>query len=181
VWEAELRPQAVVAACGMLQVGGTSRFDRHPQLPQWVRELIETAAESYLPDPKAPAGTWPLADPLLVLEQGGLPERPLPAFFAPIGDRDPLVDDTLRLQAALARLSVPCAAPIFSGGVHGFHVLMPWQRRSRELWSAQFDFLKEYVPDTWAIDGRSRSDDAELGPGGELRETNPWLTPQRIS
>ena len=61
-----------------------------------------------------PGPATELADPLRVLEErvAGLRaephfERPLPPFFAPVGTRDPLLDDTRRLEKALAALNVP--------------------------------------------------------------------------
>ena len=42
-----------------------------------------------------------LADPLLLLERGHAPERPLPPFFAPCGTWDVLIDDTRRLATSV--------------------------------------------------------------------------------
>ena len=73
-------------------------------MPFWVDGMIRDASASYLHGlPRTPGPRTALADPLRVLEAAaGLPhephfERPLPAFFAPVGTRDPLLDDTRRL------------------------------------------------------------------------------------
>src|SRR2546430_6410072 len=42
-------------------------------------------------------------------------DRPLPPFFAPVGTRDPLLDDTRRLEKALLALNVPVEARYYPG------------------------------------------------------------------
>ena len=66
------------------------------------------------------------------------PEAP---FFLAVGDRDPLAEDTHRFAAALRRLGVTHETRLYEGGVHGFHVLLPWTALSRALWADQFDFM----------------------------------------
>src|SRR5205085_8455187 len=81
-----------------------------------------------------------LADPLVVLEGSDLPERPLPPFFAPVGTRDPVLDDTRRLSAALRRHGVHCEAPEYEGETHAFHALV-FLRNARRCWSHTYRFL----------------------------------------
>ena len=92
----------------------------------------------------AEAETLALADPLVLLEQGGAPDRPLPPFFAPVGTRDPLLDDTRRLRDAIERLGGVCDARFYKGGIHAFHAFV-WDELARACWKDQFEFLDRYV------------------------------------
>jgi len=56
--------------------------------------------------------------------------RGLPPFFAPVGTKDPLLDDTRRLEKALAQLKVPCEARYYPGGIHAFHAMV-WDPAAR--------------------------------------------------
>jgi len=94
-----------------------------------------------------PGPTTELADPLRVLEESvaGLAvqrgwDRPLPPFFAPVGTRDPLLDDTRRLEKALVALNVPCEARYYPGGIHAFHALV-WDPAARRCWRDALAFL----------------------------------------
>lgn len=141
LWDASLTPRAVALGCGIFQVSSPQRFAPEGRLGPWISACLHDVADNYLPDPAAAPGTFALADPLLVVE-GGAPDRPLPPFFLGVGDRDPLRDDTERLSRALARLGVDHEAKHYPGGVHGFHVLLPWTRLARALWEDQFQFLE---------------------------------------
>lgn len=69
--------------------------------------------------------------------------RPLPPFFAPVGTHDPLLDDTRRLEKALARLRVPCEARYYPDEIHAFHALV-WRRQARLCWRDALAFLDRY-------------------------------------
>lgn len=141
VFERGLLPRAVVAACGMLQVSDPARFERRRRLPRWLADRIEEVCNAYLREPhyRGPGGL-DLADPLLVLERGERPARPLPPFYAPCGTRDPLLDDTRRLARALEQLGVPCEVSIHPGEVHAFHAFV-WRREAQICWARTFAFL----------------------------------------
>lgn len=68
-------------------------------------------------------------------------DRPLPPFFAPVGTRDPLLDDTRRLEKALRRLQVPCEARYYPDEIHAFHALV-WRRQARICWRDALAFLE---------------------------------------
>jgi acetyl esterase len=138
-------PSAVVAACGLMQVSDTERLARRRPLSRFVADRLVEITEAYL-GPELERGRptgredLDLADPLLVLESGQTAARTLPPFFAPVGTRDPVLPDTRRLAAALARRGVPCQAAYYPGQVHAFHafvVLPPAQR----CWQDTFTFL----------------------------------------
>jgi acetyl esterase len=133
-------PAAVVASCGILQVSDTERFRRRRPLPAFLFDRIDEVREAYLSNPTAdPAGGVDLADPLLVLERSA-PSRPLPPFFAFAGTKDPLLDDTRRLGAALARHRTPHLVRFYPGEIHAFHAMV-WREQARRCWQECFAFL----------------------------------------
>jgi acetyl esterase len=122
-WETGLVPSATMPFCAALHK--TSR--------------------AYLQDDEH-GDTIELADPLVVFERGeGLHvDRPLPPFFAAVGTRDPLLDDTRRLQKALGALGVPCEARYYPGGIHAFHALV-WDPAARRCWRDALAFLDRHL------------------------------------
>ncbi|MCX5741161.1 MAG: alpha/beta hydrolase [Proteobacteria bacterium] len=149
-WAAEtfdtgMVPRAVLPFCGMLEVTNAHRFGERRRLPGWVDGMLRDASASYLHGhPQEPSETTALADPLRLIEelgQGrGRIDRPLPPFFAPVGTRDPLLDDTRRLAAALDKLEVPCEARYYPGGIHAFHAMV-WDPAARRCWRDALAFL----------------------------------------
>jgi acetyl esterase len=112
--------------------------------------MLRDASASYLHGhPAVPGPTTELADPLRVLEdaaagrRGGF-DRPLPAFFAPVGTRDPLLDDTRRLARALDALDVPNEAQYYRGGIHAFHAFV-WDPVARRCWRDALAFLDRHM------------------------------------
>jgi acetyl esterase len=138
VWEAGVRPRAVLPACGILQVSDPERFTRRRKLPAYIADRILEVSEAYLEEAAPPLD---LADPLLVLERAEPPARPLPPFFAPVGTADPMLDDTRRLARALERLGVECDARYYPGEAHAFHALV-FRAAERKCWQDMFTFLK---------------------------------------
>jgi acetyl esterase len=156
VFDTGLVPRAALPFCAMLEVSNPERFSerRGPRrrLPWWVDGMLRDASSSYLHGHQP--GARPeleLADPLRVLETAaGVAhasrgfDRPLPAFFAPVGTRDPLLDDTRRLEKALAALNVPCEARYYPGGIHAFHAMV-WDPAARRCWRDALAFLDRHV------------------------------------
>lgn len=130
-------PQALIANCGILQVTDPERFLRRKKIPRFVYDRVEEVAVDYL----GQATDTQLADPLLTLENLVSVDRPLPPVFASGGTRDPLLDDTRRLQAALERLNTPHDVRIYPGEVHAFHAFL-WRPKAIQCWRDQFAFLK---------------------------------------
>jgi acetyl esterase len=138
-------PRAVVPACGIFQVSDVERFARRKRLPPWVEDRIHEVAEAYLgPRRHRPGPDIDLADPLVALERGEPPARPLPPFFLPVGTRDPLLSDTRRMKAALERLGAVADARYYPGGVHAFHALV-FRPEARQVWSDKFAFLARHL------------------------------------
>lgn len=141
-WDLGITPRAVVPACGVLQVSDPDRFARRkPHLAPFLRDRLREVAEAYLGGAE---GNLELADPLLLLERGEPPARPLPPFFVAVGTRDPLLDDSRRLKAALDRLGVPCEIRYYPGELHAFHALV-WREHARSCWRETFAFLDQHV------------------------------------
>lgn len=150
-WELDRVPSAVLPACGIYQVSDVERFRNEPRLPSWVVDRIEVISDAYIRgggrSSRAGAaetdhgdGALELADPLVILERGERPERPLPPFFAIVGTRDPLMSDTRRLAAALHALGVPCEARYYPGEIHAFNALV-WREQARQAWRDSYAFL----------------------------------------
>jgi acetyl esterase len=142
VFELGLVPAAALPMCGMLQVSDSERFARRKQLPQWVSDRLTEVTHAYLR--QSPAEQLDLADPLCLLERGPALARPLPPFFAGVGTRDPLLDDTRRLGQALTRLQVPHELRYYPGELHAFHALV-YRAQAKQCWRDQFTFLDRYL------------------------------------
>ena len=140
VWDLELMPRAVLPACGMYQVSDPARFWRRKPLSVWMKDRLQEPASVYLGPSPDPVATE-LADPLRVLERGDAPARPLPPFFTAVGTKDPLLDDTRRLAAALDRLGATCEARYYEGEIHAFHALI-WREAARRCWRHTYQFLE---------------------------------------
>jgi acetyl esterase len=138
-------PRACLPFCALLEVSRPERFGQRRQLPGWVDGMLRNIATSYLHG-HVPGPATELADPLRVLESADADTfaRKLPAFFAPVGTRDPLLDDTRRLDAALGALGVPCEARYYPGGIHAFHAMV-WDPVARRCWRDALAFLDRYL------------------------------------
>jgi acetyl esterase len=142
VFDAGVVPRAAMPFCAMLEVSRPERFTRRP-MPSWVHGMLRGTSSAYLHT--MPRGNGrDLADPLVVFERGDKLDRPLPPFFAPVGTKDPLLDDTRRLEKALTALDVPCEARYYPGGIHAFHALV-WQPRAKHCWRDALAFLDRHT------------------------------------
>ncbi|MCA9523186.1 MAG: alpha/beta hydrolase [Myxococcales bacterium] len=140
LFEADIAPRAVLAACGILQVSDPGRFERRKTLPRIVNSRIHLVSNSYLKGVGTP--TPLLADPLRLAESDAPTDRELPPFFLPCGTKDPILDDSRRMCAALERRGAVARAPIYPGGLHAFHAML-WDDLARQMWRDQFAFLDE--------------------------------------
>lgn len=146
VWDLERVPQVLLPYCGMLQVTDAERFSRDkPRLSAWLTDHLTEVSLGYLgPDPAAHGDALDLADPLMLLERGTPPGRPLPACMAAVGTRDPLLPDTRRLQAALTRLGAHAEARYYPGEIHAFHAFAI-RAQARQCWRDTYDFLDRHL------------------------------------
>ena len=140
-FETGVVPTVVAPACAALQVTNPNRLNRKGKLPKWVRATLVDMRNSYLYGRRDPSTTeLELIDPLRVFERGAAPDRELPGFFLPIGTRDPLLDDTRRLDRALRAMGVECEARYYEGELHAFHALI-WRKQARRCWREQLAFM----------------------------------------
>ena len=137
-------PAAVVAMCGLLEVSRWERF-ADVSMPQYARDRIDQVCRAYLGEHAGGAGTHlDLANPLAVLESDAMPERPLPPFVASVGTLDPVLDDTRRLERALARRGVRHHVSYHPHEVHAFQALI-WRSEARRAWRELFEFVEPVV------------------------------------
>jgi acetyl esterase len=141
VYELGVRPRAAIPACGILQVSDAERFGRRRRLPGWIDTILTNVSSAYLRGIEP--GEHDLADPLVILESER-PARELPAFFVPVGTRDPLLDDTRRLERALGRLGATCEARYYHKEIHAFHAMV-WRRNARRCWGEISAFLGRHL------------------------------------
>jgi acetyl esterase len=146
-------PKAVVPACGVFQVSDMARLKkRKPGMSTFIADRLAEVEAAYLGSDPASCSR-DLADPLLVLERGEAPSRPLPPFFLPVGTRDPLLPDTRRMALALRALGVEAVDAYYPGELHAFHALV-MRESARRCWRDTFDFLDRHVPEPKLVSER---------------------------
>lgn len=148
-------PKAVLPMCGLLQVSDPERYARMASVPKLHAKVLADACAAYLPE--APTMATELADPLLVLERGEQPERPLPSFFAAVGTKDVLRDDTQRLEHALRRLKVDVRSRYYRGEGHSFMAFM-WKEHAQRFWRYALTFLDAHVAPAEVVQTAQRRD-----------------------
>lgn len=143
LFDTGIRPLACIPTCGMFDVHGVDRFVRQGTYA-WIQMHMRGIEARYAPgDPDDPA--LALASPLRVLERAEAPARSLPPFMTLVGTRDPIRSDTYRLNAALARLGVPCETRTYVGEIHAFHGYQLWRAQARQAWQHQYDFARRVL------------------------------------
>lgn len=138
-------PIAAVPYCGMFEISDPRRFTRRRRLPIWLDDRVSEVADAYLGDMGPGGAGHDLADPLVVYERAHPAQRPLPPFFLSVGTRDPILDDTRRMEVALRRLGVDVEAHYFPDEVHAFQAFL-WRANARRNWLRTYDFLRRVVP-----------------------------------
>jgi acetyl esterase len=159
VYRRNVVPKVVVAACGYLQVSDPERFSRRRKLPTFIKDRLAEVHDAYLES--STATDRALADPLLIFESDVRPDRPLPEFYAPVGTKDPVLDDTRRLKAALDRLGTPCSASYFKGEPHAFHALLV-HPNARRCWKETFEILDRVIGGE-TVSGKARTSASSHG------------------
>lgn len=149
VFELGRVPDVVLPACGIFQVSDIDRFTRHVS-SRFIMDRLREVSHAYLgPEAAGPRSLEPgpldLADPVVLLERGNAPTRPLPPLFAPVGARDPLRHDNDRLAAAVRAVGGHCDAPVYPGMGHAFHAFVLLEE-ARRCWRDTFAFLDRHGP-----------------------------------
>lgn len=157
VFDTGVVPRAVVPACGIFQVSDVARFSRRKQrFPRFLADRLEEVERAYLGrDANRHGPALDFADPLSWLERVEPPTRPLPPFFIPVGTKDPLLDDTRRLAAALERLGAVAKPRYYPGEGHAFHAF-PFRENARLCWRDTYEFLDEHLAERHGSRGESR-------------------------
>jgi acetyl esterase len=150
-----LMPKAVIPYCGVHQVTDPGRFRRNkPTISRLVQDRIGVISHDYAPfghDLNVPGG---LLDPVVELERGPSLARPLPPFLIPVGTKDPLLDDSRRLERALMALGGDARLRYYPGEIHAFHAFV-WRAKAQECWDDTYAFLDETLS---AADAAARAD-----------------------
>jgi len=139
VFEAQPNPQAVLPACGMLEVHNAERYLNDESIPRWMRARIKLVCEGYRAD--SPSGC--LASPLQLLESDQKTTRPLPPIFSICGGNDPILGDTERLGRALERRGNAGGVTIYPDSIHAFQAF--FGANAKQAWRDQFEFLDEHL------------------------------------
>ena len=110
-----------------MQVSHAERFDSDPQCYALARSRLKLIQKNYLPESwgAPPSSDFGLADPLLALEKLARSGSRLPPGFAsifiPTGGADPILSDSIRLQASLEKLGHVSRIKIYPGQGHAFY------------------------------------------------------------
>jgi acetyl esterase len=140
--------------CGILQVSDAERFTRRRSMPLWIADRLVETSEAYLGRGNRHDAAQ-FADPLVIFEQLAQahrekrpaplePNRPLPAICATVGTRDPLLDDTRRLEKALGALEVPHLVRYYPGELHAFQALV-YREQAKRCWQDTYAFLEQHL------------------------------------
>lgn len=139
VFDAGVVPRGVIPACGLFQVSDPERFKLRPNSYYWDR--IAEVTDAYLHGATLDHEfALDLADPVVALERGEAPARPLPPFFVPCGAWDILRHDSTRLAAAITRLGGRAEARIYPRGPHAFHAFV-FTPSALRCWRDTFEFM----------------------------------------
>jgi acetyl esterase len=144
----EIKPKHAVIHCGHLHVSNVDRYIENKNLHPLVLRRILQIQKDYLPlRQQFSENTIALADPLVEIEKiaqshGTLPEL-FPQIFIPVGDRDPIKGDSIRLAQALETLGQKNCLKVYQGEGHAFYV-MPFRKNTKICWNDIFQFLNTF-------------------------------------
>jgi acetyl esterase len=142
IFELGHMPRVVLPMCPLLQVSDPAHRLQARRLSPFVLSRLRLIARAYLGETwQAPTRTQELADPISLLERETAPDRPLPPLFASVGERDPIADDTFRLQVALERLRAPHEVRSYRAEGHAFQALW-WREAAQICWREMLDFTR---------------------------------------
>ncbi len=145
LFDAHLPLCAVIATYPFLDVHDVHRWQDHPTMPTWVKDMLFDAATSYVGSRVfGPRDDDALHSPLVLLERAPKIERPLPPFFLSVGTRDPLLAHSRRLKDALDRMGTECILHISPGEIHGFDAMV-WREPAKDKWRAAHEFLASHM------------------------------------
>ena len=131
--------KAVLPICGLLQVSNPQRYTNKKKLSKFIKSRIMAVSKRYLQGKRHPLG-----DPILPLESNLIAKRTIPPIMTFVGTKDPILDDTRRLEEALKKRDIPHEVQYIPGGIHGFHLAI-WRPRAIASWEHQIQFLNRFL------------------------------------
>jgi acetyl esterase len=135
-------PAAVIPFCGMFQVSNVARLWQSRHISRFVRDRLEEVERGYIGNASTKGS---LIDPLHLIESDQVLHRPLPPFFLSVGTRDPLLDDSERLAAALTRRAVPHELHVYPREFHAFQAFV-MRKHAKQCWADMDAFLAQHAP-----------------------------------
>jgi len=151
VWNTEISPKAIKLFCGLYQVTNPMRLKAElcnniSKIENMHLDIAKSVSIAYLGSKhfKEFHSDRAFADPLLILENESEPDRPLPAIYAMVGEKDILLSDTKRLEKNLIKRNTPHEIHYYPNENHIFHLLF-WKDQARKAWRDGFQFLSKYV------------------------------------
>ena len=146
IWDTGVVPRVVLCMCGMLQVSDPGRLKHlYPavSLPAsgFALGIARDVSRAYLGfGYRAFLPETALADPLVILESDIVSDRPMPTVYAMAGTRDILLDDTRRLEKALAKRGIQHKVHYYPKRGHAFH-LLGISPEAKNAWRENLEFL----------------------------------------
>lgn len=146
VYDTGVTPTGTIPKCGVFQVSAMDRFKkRRPQISEFLDDRLREVSRGYLAKARVDeTGGIDLADPVVLLERGEQPSRPLPPFLISVGTKDPLLDDSRRLDEAIRALGGSSELRYYEGEVHAFQAMV-WRKNARRYWGDVYRFLDQHV------------------------------------
>lgn len=161
IYKLNLPIRLVIPACGLLQVSNPQRYTKKKKLSGFVKSRLMAVCKRYLQGQK-----HPLADPILLLESNLPPKRHLPPMMAFVGTKDPILDDTRRLEAALLRRKIKHEVVYYPKALHGFHLVV-WTKSAKDCWEKQLAFIDKYLFFQPELGDRDETESTETAPQPE--------------
>jgi acetyl esterase len=156
IFDLNIPIKAVLPICGFLQVSNPQRYTTKPKLSRFIKSRILAVSKRYLQGKR-----HPLADPILPLESKLQPKRPIPPIMSFVGVKDPVLDDTRRLEAVLKQRGIIHEVTYVPKGIHGFHLAI-WRPRAIAAWQAQIRFINRFISFTDEQDDLVEQDTEEI-------------------
>ena len=146
LWDLDVRPKAVLPACGYLQISDPERHGRAKDLPAWMVDRIIQVSDQYVPDHRDPKPAHDFANVLTFLEAAPPPARPFPPCFTVCGTNDPVLGDSERLVPAVERHGAASGGRFFAGRGHAFEAVV-FLDDAQRAWDDQRAFCAEQLGD----------------------------------
>ena len=139
IFDLNLPIKAIMPICGFLQVSNPERYTKRQKLSRFIKSRMTAISKRYLQGKR-----HPLADPILPLESKLELKRPFPPTLSFVGTKDPVLDDTRRLERALKERGIKHEVIYVPKGLHGFHLAI-WTTSAQQAWQSQIEFLSRFV------------------------------------